>query len=92
MSSLRTAGISPVKAADIHHSNIESVTNLALERSGRSLDEIGGIAVTVGPGVGLCLSEGISFAKRLAKEAKYEHEITEIPKIEKRIDLSSLDP
>ena len=70
VSSLRTGGIIPIKAADLHHDNIERVTKLALERSGRSLEEVGGIAVTIGPGLKVCLFEGISFAKKLAKEAK----------------------
>ena len=46
------------------------VTNMALERSGRSLEEVGAIAVTVGPGMVLCLDEGIKFAKELALRAK----------------------
>lgn len=72
MLSFRTGGIVPIKASIMHRDNLESVTNLALERSGRSLDEIGCVAVTIGPGLQSCLREGIGFAKKLAKESEYE--------------------
>ena len=61
----------PLKAADLHRDNIERVTQMALERSGRSLDEVGGIAVTVGPGMKPSLHEGIQFARKLAQESKF---------------------
>ena len=64
----RTGGIVPKRAADLHKEKIEEVVTLALERSGRSLRNVAGIAVTVGPGLKMCLHEGIKFAKMLAKK------------------------
>ncbi len=63
----------PDKASELHLLNLQRITEQALERSGRSLKEIGGIAVTVGPGLKACLWEGVKFARKLAKEAEYVH-------------------
>lgn len=41
-----------------------------MQRSGLSLPDVAGIAVTVGPGLKICLYEGIRYVKRLAKEHK----------------------
>ena len=60
----------PLKAAALHKQYLEEVTNMALKKSGRTLEEIGAIAVTVGPGLKPCLLEGIKYAKELASKAK----------------------
>lgn len=55
-------------AADLHRQNIQAVTNLALEKSGLQLKDIDIIAVTVGPGLALCLQAGLDFVKSIAKD------------------------
>ena len=66
----RTGGIIPIVAAALHRENLERVTQLALERSGIEVDEVLAIAVTMGPGLATCLSEGVAFAKELARKAR----------------------
>lgn len=58
-------------AADLHRHNIQTVTNLALERSGLQLKDVDVIAVTVGPGLALCLQAGLEFVKSIAKDHWY---------------------
>ena len=55
-------------AADLHRQNIQTVTNLALEKSGLQLEDIDIIAVTVGPGLALCLQAGLDFVRSTAKK------------------------
>lgn len=66
----RTGGIIPSVAAALHRENLERVTKLALERSGMEVGEVAAIAVTMGPGLAICLSEGVTFAKELARKAR----------------------
>ena len=66
----RAGGVIPRVARKYHKENIEAVTNMALEQSGRSLEEVGGIAVTVGPGMTSCLEVGVDYARELARKAK----------------------
>lgn len=47
----RHGGIIPPVARRLHAANIETVVNMALERSGVSLEEIDAVAATVKPGV-----------------------------------------
>lgn len=54
-------------AADLHRQNIQTVTNLALQKSGLQLEDIDIIAVTVGPGLALCLHAGLDFVRSVAK-------------------------
>ena len=66
-----TGGVVPIVAADLHRDNLQKVTNLALERSGLQIEDIDTIAVTVGPGLALCLWAGLDFAKSLAHTNRY---------------------
>ncbi|UCF69646.1 MAG: tRNA (adenosine(37)-N6)-threonylcarbamoyltransferase complex transferase subunit TsaD [Acidobacteriota bacterium] len=59
-------GIVPEIAARQHLEAIEPVIDRALERAGRRLSDIGGIAVTCGPGLIGCLLVGTAFARSLA--------------------------
>eukprot|EP00741_Cyanophora_paradoxa_P003604 tig00000093_g3501.t1 len=61
-------GIVPALARDAHAENIDRVISTALERSGKSIEEIDAIAVTTGPGLSICLKVGVMAAKRLAAE------------------------
>ena len=66
-----TGGVVPIVAADLHRDNLQKVTNLALERSGLQIEDIDVVAVTVGPGLALCLWAGLDFAKSLAHTNRY---------------------
>lgn len=62
-----TGGIVPVVAADLHRDNLQRVTDTALRESGLQLGDVDVIAVTVGPGLALCLQAGLEYVKTLAK-------------------------
>jgi len=62
----RAGGIIPKVARKYHQKIIGEVVNTALKQSGRSLEEVGGVAVTVCPGMISCLDVGISHARELA--------------------------
>ena len=68
----RTGGVVPVVAADLHRDNLQRVTDLALEESGLQIEDVDVIAVTVGPGLALCLQAGLEFVKSLVEINKYE--------------------
>ena len=65
---LRTGGIVPHVAGQLHHQNLESVTSSALEKSGCGMEDVSVVAVTVGPGLAPCLKAGLSFAKEIAQK------------------------
>lgn len=60
----------PYIAGQLHHENLESVTNAALEKGGCGVEGVSAIAVTVGPGLAPCLKAGLSFAKDLSQKNK----------------------
>ena len=62
-------GIVPEIASRAHIENIMPIINEALSSSGRRLDEMDAIAVTVGPGLIGALLVGVSTAKALAYSA-----------------------
>ncbi len=59
-------GVVPELASREHLEKIEPIVNEALTRANVSLEEIDGIAVTVGPGLIGSLLVGVSYAKALA--------------------------
>ncbi|XP_065843034.1 tRNA N6-adenosine threonylcarbamoyltransferase, mitochondrial-like [Oscarella lobularis] len=61
-----TGGIVPPTAGKLHSEQLPRVVNEALRKSRTSLQDISAIAVTVGPGLALCLKSGLSFAKDFA--------------------------
>ena len=63
-------GIVPELAARSHIDKIDLIVNAALKKSGRKLKDIDAIAVTSGPGLIVCLSVGLNFAKTLAMTLK----------------------
>jgi len=62
----RYGGIVPELASRRHIETVVPVVEEAIRQSGRSLDEIEGIGVTMGPGLLGSLLIGLSFAKALA--------------------------
>ncbi|XP_042888819.1 probable tRNA N6-adenosine threonylcarbamoyltransferase, mitochondrial isoform X3 [Penaeus japonicus] len=67
---LMHGGIIPPVARRLHAANIETVVNMALERSGVSLEEIDAVAATVKPGLPLSLAVGTEYGKQIALNAK----------------------
>ena len=59
-------GVVPELAARSHIDKIDLIVDKALKRSGKKLSDIDAIAVTGGPGLIVCLSVGLNFAKTLA--------------------------
>jgi len=59
-------GVVPELAARSHMEKIDWITEKALSDSGKRLEDIDAIASTAGPGLVICLSVGLSFAKSLA--------------------------
>ena len=59
-------GVVPELAARSHIDKIDLIVDKALKKSGKKLSDIDAIAVTGGPGLVVCLSVGLNFAKTLA--------------------------
>ncbi len=59
-------GVVPELAARSHIEKIDLIVKKAIYESGKNLSEIDAIAVTAGPGLIVCLSVGLNFAKSLA--------------------------
>ena len=59
-------GIVPEAASRIHAEVIDSVCGAALEQAGVGMDDLGAVAVTVGPGLPGSLLVGLEFARGLA--------------------------
>ena len=59
-------GVVPELAARSHIEKIDLIVNKAIKDSGKYLTDVDAIAVTAGPGLIVCLSVGLNFAKSLA--------------------------
>ena len=59
-------GVVPELAARSHVEKINLIAKKALDESGISLSEVSAVAATYGPGLIICLSVGLNFAKSLA--------------------------
>ena len=59
-------GVVPELAARSHIEKIDLIVRKAIKESGKDLSDIDGVAVTAGPGLIVCLSVGLNFAKSLA--------------------------
>lgn len=73
-------GVFPTVAKQAHKENIDRVVELALKRAGVTMQEIGAVAVTQGPGLAPALEVGISKAKQLA--AHYDKPLIAVNHIE----------
>ncbi len=63
-------GVVPELAARSHVEKINLIAKKALDECGISLDKVSAIAATSGPGLIICLSVGLNFAKSLASSLK----------------------
>ena len=59
-------GVVPELAARSHVEKIDLIAKKAIKESGVSLDKVSAIAVTSGPGLIVCLTVGLNFAKAMA--------------------------
>jgi N6-L-threonylcarbamoyladenine synthase len=59
-------GVVPELAARSHLEKIDVITQKAIDESGVNLKDINAVASTAGPGLIVCLSVGLSFAKAMA--------------------------
>ena len=59
-------GVVPELAARSHIEKIDLITKKAIDQSGVKLEDVDAIAATAGPGLIVCLSVGLSFAKAIA--------------------------
>lgn len=62
------AGIIPVEAAKHHREKADEILGKALEKAGVFLEDVDYIAISTGPGLAPCLSEGLKFGKSLGKD------------------------
>jgi N6-L-threonylcarbamoyladenine synthase len=60
-------GINPRVATDLHVENIDRAVQTAIEDSKLNYSDLTAIAVTRGPGIGICLEVGLNKAKQLTK-------------------------
>ncbi|XP_034549052.1 probable tRNA N6-adenosine threonylcarbamoyltransferase, mitochondrial [Notolabrus celidotus] len=65
---LRTGGIIPPVAQQLHRENIERVVQEALERSNVEPSQLSAVATTVKPGMALSLGIGLDFSRRLVRQ------------------------
>ena len=59
-------GVVPELAARSHIEKIDLIVQKAIQKSGKSIDDIDAVASTAGPGLIVCLSVGLSFGKAFA--------------------------
>ena len=59
-------GVVPELAARSHMEKIDWIVQKAIDKSGKSIEEIDAVASTAGPGLIVCLSVGLSFGKAFA--------------------------
>ncbi|XP_068103009.1 tRNA N6-adenosine threonylcarbamoyltransferase, mitochondrial-like [Hyperolius riggenbachi] len=67
---LKTGGIIPSVAQQLHKENIHRVVNEAILSSGISPSYLSAIATTVKPGIALCLEAGLTYSLNLVKQYK----------------------
>lgn len=93
-------GVFPTVAKQAHIENIEPSLQLALKRSGLTLEDVDAVAVTVGPGLAPSLEIGLMFAKDLAKKLKKPfitvnhiegHLLSPLAKRQKRIEFKKIE-
>ncbi|XP_076603551.1 tRNA N6-adenosine threonylcarbamoyltransferase, mitochondrial [Chaetodon auriga] len=64
---LRTGGIIPTVAQQLHRENIERVVGEALQRSNVDASQLSAVATTVKPGLALSLGVGLEFSQRFVR-------------------------
>ncbi|XP_077175573.1 tRNA N6-adenosine threonylcarbamoyltransferase, mitochondrial isoform X2 [Paroedura picta] len=67
---LKTGGIIPPVAQQLHQENIARIVQQALSVSGVDMDDLSAVATTVKPGLALSLGVGLSYSLELVKRYK----------------------
>ncbi|XP_010544638.1 PREDICTED: probable tRNA N6-adenosine threonylcarbamoyltransferase, mitochondrial [Tarenaya hassleriana] len=62
----RYGGVAPKQAEEAHSEAIDKVVQEALDRANVTEKELSAVAVTIGPGLSLCLRVGVQKARRVA--------------------------
>ncbi|XP_053374102.1 tRNA N6-adenosine threonylcarbamoyltransferase, mitochondrial-like [Mercenaria mercenaria] len=70
--SVALGGVLPSHAKTIHRAHIERVVQDALDQANIKVKELDAVAVTVKPGLSLCLDVGLSHAKKLVQEHRID--------------------
>lgn len=70
----------PDAAQKGHKDAIEETVQTAIDKSGMKMEDIDAVAVTVGPGLALCLTVGVDMAYQIAQ--KYQKPIVRIHHME----------
>ncbi|XP_075036132.1 tRNA N6-adenosine threonylcarbamoyltransferase, mitochondrial isoform X2 [Mixophyes fleayi] len=65
---LKTGGIIPTMAQQLHRDNIDRVVNAAIISSGLSFSDLSAIATTLKPGLALSLEVGLTYSLNLVKQ------------------------
>lgn len=65
---LRYGGVAPKMAEEAHSLVIDQVVQLALDNANLTEKNLSAVAVTIGPGLSLCLRVGVSKARRIARK------------------------
>ncbi|XP_038160027.1 probable tRNA N6-adenosine threonylcarbamoyltransferase, mitochondrial isoform X2 [Cyprinodon tularosa] len=65
---LRSGGIIPTVAQELHRANIQRVVQEALQRSGVAPAELAAVAATVKPGLALSLGVGLRFSQAFVRQ------------------------
>ncbi|XP_036965577.1 probable tRNA N6-adenosine threonylcarbamoyltransferase, mitochondrial [Acanthopagrus latus] len=65
---LRTGGVIPMVAQQLHRENIERVVQEALERSNVDPSQLSAVATTVKPGLALSLGIGLKFSQKFVRQ------------------------
>ncbi|KAK7938324.1 hypothetical protein WMY93_001650 [Mugilogobius chulae] len=68
---LRTGGIIPTVAQQLHREHIERVVNEALTLSGVSPHQLSAVATTVKPGLALSLGIGLEFSQKMMEQVQF---------------------
>jgi N6-L-threonylcarbamoyladenine synthase len=58
-------GINPKTAVHLHNQNIDKAIETAMNQANMDYSDLTAIAVTRGPGIGICLEVGLTKAKQL---------------------------
>jgi len=82
-------GVVPGLARTAHEENLDRMIDLALKNANMALEDVDAIAVTVGPGLEICLRVGCNRARELATE--FQKPFVGIHHLEAHILMARLD-
>jgi hypothetical protein len=63
-------GVVPTLAQEAHAAAIDGVVNSVMQKSNVTFEDLDAVAVTIGPGLSLCLKVGVQKARQIAHQAR----------------------